>query len=99
VTPETDGSCHYFWAFARNYCLGEQRLTHQLREGVAGIFREDEIVLEAQQIAMDERPGHAFYNLNIDAGSVWARKLIDGLISKEQPAPPAKAVIPVRLVA
>ena len=35
ITPETDTTCHYFWAFARNYCLGEQRLTHELREGVA----------------------------------------------------------------
>ena len=57
ITPETDKTCLYFWAFARNYCLGEQRLTHELREGVAGIFREDELVLEAQQRAIDERPG------------------------------------------
>ena len=99
VTPETNGSCHYFWAFARNYCLGEQRLTHQLREGVAGIFREDELVLEAQQIAIEEHPDHQFYNLNIDAGSMWARRLIDGLVAREQPAPAAKPVIPVRLVA
>jgi vanillate O-demethylase monooxygenase subunit len=84
ITPEGDGTCHYFWAFARNYCLGEQRLTHQLREGVASIFREDELVLEAQQRAMDERPGKAFYNLNIDAGSMWARRLIDGLIKQER---------------
>jgi phenylpropionate dioxygenase-like ring-hydroxylating dioxygenase large terminal subunit len=99
VTPETNGSCHYFWAFARNYCLGEQRLTHQLREGVAGIFREDEVVLEAQQIAIEEHPDHQFYNLNIDAGSIWARRLIDGLVAKEQPAQMAKSVIPVRHVA
>ncbi|MEO7887704.1 MAG: aromatic ring-hydroxylating dioxygenase subunit alpha [Polaromonas sp.] len=92
VTPETDGSCHYFWAFARNYCLGEQRLTHQLREGVAGIFREDEHVLEAQQIAIDEHPDHQFYNLNIDAGSMWARHLIDGLIAQEKPPAPVIAI-------
>ena len=73
ITPETERSCHYFWAFARNYCLGEQRLTHELREGVATIFREDELILEAQQQAIDERPGYSFYNLNIDAGSMWAR--------------------------
>ncbi len=84
ITPETDGSCHYFWAFARSYMLGEQRLTHQLREGVAGIFREDEHVLEAQQKAIQAHPDHTFYNLNIDAGSMWARRLIDGLIAKEQ---------------
>jgi vanillate O-demethylase monooxygenase subunit len=99
ITPETDTTCLYFWAFARNYCTDEQRLTHELREGVANIFREDELVLEAQQQAMNDRPNHAFYNLNIDAGSMWARRLIDGLIAKEAPLNPAKQVIPIRLSA
>jgi vanillate O-demethylase monooxygenase subunit len=53
---------------------------------VAGIFREDELVLEAQQKAIDAHPDHRFYNLNIDAGSMWARRLIDGLIAREKPA-------------
>ena len=96
ITPETDGSCHYFWAFARNYCLGEQAMTHRLREGVAGIFREDELILEAQQKAIDEHPDHQFYNLNIDAGSMWARKLIDKLVAAELPA---GTVIPIRRIA
>jgi vanillate O-demethylase monooxygenase subunit len=96
ITPETDGSCHYFWAFARNYRLGEQRLTHQLREGVAKIFREDELILEAQQRAMVERPERTFYNLNIDAGAVWARRLIDGLVAREQPK---RTVVPIRAAA
>ncbi|MFO1244419.1 MAG: aromatic ring-hydroxylating dioxygenase subunit alpha [Ramlibacter sp.] len=96
ITPETDGSCHYFWAFARNYCLGEQRLTHQLREGVASIFREDELVLEAQQQAIHEHPDHQFYNLNIDAGSMWARRLIDNMVARERPRGGGAPVIPIR---
>ena len=96
VTPETDRSCHYFWAFCRNYNLNEQRLTHQLREGVAGIFHEDERVLEAQQQSMDERPGRAFQNLNIDAGSMWARRLIDRMVAAEAPA---RAALPLRSAA
>ncbi|WP_332702259.1 aromatic ring-hydroxylating dioxygenase subunit alpha [Devosia sp.] len=84
ITPETDKTCHYFWAFARNYKTSEQRRTHELREGVAGIFREDERILEAQQIAIDNNPDHVIYNLNIDAGSMWARKLIDAMIAGEQ---------------
>ena len=99
ITPETDTTCHYFWAFARNYCLGEQRLTHQLREGVASIFREDEAVLEAQQQAMAARPGHRFYNLNIDAGAMWARKLIDRMVAAETPQDPTRRVIPLRSAA
>lgn len=99
ITPETDTTCHYFWAFARNYSLTEQRLTHQLREGVAGIFREDEAVLEAQQRAIDARPGHRFYNLNIDAGAMWARKLIDRMVAAETPEDPSRRVIPLRTAA
>ncbi len=96
ITPETDTTCHYFWAFARNYELGDQRLTHELREGVATIFREDEVVLEAQQQAIDEHPGYSFYNLNIDAGSMWARKLIDKMIAAEAPPTEGSRVIPLR---
>lgn len=97
ITPETGNSCLYFWAFARNYCLDEQRLTHQLREGVAGIFREDELVLEAQQKAIEEHPDHKFYNLNIDAGAMWARRLIDKMVDAERGSPGAgSSVIPIR---
>ncbi|MEO6032263.1 MAG: aromatic ring-hydroxylating dioxygenase subunit alpha [Burkholderiaceae bacterium] len=98
VTPETERSCLYFWAFARNYCLSEQRLTHALREGVASIFHEDELILEAQQQAIDDHPGHRFYNLNIDAGAMWMRRLIDQRIDAEAagaapaPRPPALRV-------
>lgn len=90
ITPETNGTCLYFWAFARNYRLHDQRLTTELREGVATIFREDELVLEAQQKAIDANPGRPFYNLNIDAGSMWARRLIDRMTAREA-TPPAQA--------
>ena len=50
-------------------------------------------MLEAQHRAMTDHPDHKFYNLNIDAGSMWARRLIDGLIAKEKPV---AQVIPIR---
>jgi len=96
ITPETERSCHYFWAFARNYCLHEQRLTHELREGVSRIFREDETVLEAQQRAIDDHPGYRFYNLNIDAGAMWARRLIDRMVSAEHTGRTPGRSIPLR---
>jgi len=83
ITPETEKTCHYFWAFVRNYQLDEQRITTEIREGVSGIFHEDELILEAQQRAMDENPDRIFYNLNIDAGAMWSRKLIDKMVAKE----------------
>ena len=85
ITPETEKTCHYFWAFVRNHRLSEQRLTWEIRDGVSSIFREDEIILEAQQRAMDENPDRVFYNLNIDAGAMWSRRVIDRMIAKETP--------------
>ena len=38
------------------------------------IVAEDQVVLTAQQIAMEENPDAVFYNLNIDGGAMWARR-------------------------
>lgn len=84
VTPETQRTCHYFWAFVRNYRRDEQAVTHELREGVARIFKEDELILEAQQRAVDEFPERTFYDLNIDAGGVWARRKIEAMLDAER---------------
>jgi vanillate O-demethylase monooxygenase subunit len=91
MTPETDTTCHYFWAFVRNHRITEQKLTTEIRDGVANIFHEDEIILEAQQRAMNENPDRTFYNLNIDAGAMWARRVIDRMVARETTPPTAQA--------
>ncbi len=83
ITPETDRTCHYFWAFCRNYRLHDHGLTTKLRQAVHQVFAEDERILEAQQKSFDANPGRTFYNLNIDAGAVWMRRLIDEAIAGE----------------
>jgi phenylpropionate dioxygenase-like ring-hydroxylating dioxygenase large terminal subunit len=87
ITPETDRTAHYFWAFMRNYRLDSQLITTQLRDGVHGVFGEDEAMLSAQQRAIDANPDHEFYNLNIDAGGMWVRRLIQRMIEAEQQLP------------
>ena len=66
-------------------------MTTEIREGVAGIFHEDEIILEAQQRAISENPDRTFYNLNIDAGAMWARRVIDRMVARETSPPNAQA--------
>ena len=83
ISPSSDKHCLYFWAFVRNYALQDQRITTLIREGVSGVFAEDEDILEAQQRAIDEHPDKVFYNLNIDGGAMWARRLIDQMIAAE----------------
>lgn len=84
MTPETQTTSHYFWNFVRSYDLQSQKRTIDIREGVTGIFSEDEEVLEAQQRAIDENPGRVFYNLNLDGGAMWARRIIERMIAEER---------------
>ena len=50
-------------------------------------------------LAIDEHPGYTFYNLNIDAGSMWARRLIDKMVQAEAAPAGPKRVIPLRSAA
>lgn len=84
ITPETDRTSHYFWAFMRNYRLESQAITTKTRKGVSGIFAQDEDMLIAQQGAIDANPDHEFYSLNIDAGGMWVRRLLETAIEAEQ---------------
>ncbi|ANB04186.1 Rieske (2Fe-2S) protein [Streptomyces ambofaciens] len=83
ITPETDRTSHYFWAFMRNYRLDSQTITTQLRQAVHGVFGEDEEMLCAQQRAIDANPEHEFYSLNIDAGGMWVRRILEHMLAAE----------------
>ncbi|HEX2199034.1 MAG TPA: aromatic ring-hydroxylating dioxygenase subunit alpha [Burkholderiales bacterium] len=95
ITPQTGSTCMYFWTLLRNYRLRDQSLTNQLREANARIFEEDRAVVEAQQRALDEAGGAGIHNLNIDAGSVWARRIIDRMIGEEAAGPSAPGAAPL----
>ncbi|MBY6262797.1 aromatic ring-hydroxylating dioxygenase subunit alpha [Azospirillum sp. 412522] len=92
ITPESETSCHYFWNFVRTYRIDDAELTKQLNlahvNGGRGVYDQDHAVLEAQQKAIDRNRRQPFYNLNIDAGALWARRLIDGMIAAENGAAP-----------
>jgi len=83
ITPESEKTSHYFWSFQRNYCLGDQRITTQLRDGVHGVFGEDEVMLAAQQAAIEANPEYEFYSLNIDAGGMWVRRILERMLAAE----------------
>jgi vanillate O-demethylase monooxygenase subunit len=83
ITPVGPQECIYLWSFARDWAIDQQRLTTQLREGVVSIFREDEEMLLEQQRGINEHPDHEFYDLNIDAGGMWARRLISRMVAAE----------------
>ena len=84
ITPETDTSIHYFWGMARHFQAQNAELTDSIRTGQGKIFSEDLEILERQQQNLLDHPGRALLMLNIDAGGVQARKVIDGLLAAEK---------------
>ena len=90
LAPETATSCHYFWNFVRTFHRDDASLTRALQVAHVndgkGVYDQDHRVLEAQQRAILENPRQPFFNLNIDAGALWARRLIEDLVARERGA-------------
>jgi vanillate O-demethylase monooxygenase subunit len=91
LTPETDTTMWYFWGMARNFNPGDTNLTAQIRTGQGQVFAEDTAVLEAQQRNLLAYPDRRLLMLNIDAGGVQARRVIDRLLARELPPQPVAA--------
>ena len=96
ITPETETSIWYFWGMARNFRPDNAELTAQIREGQGKIFSEDLEMLERQQRNLEAWPERSLLKLNIDAGGVFSRKVIDRLIMQEQEAAAQRAEVPIR---
>ncbi|MGM9486765.1 aromatic ring-hydroxylating dioxygenase subunit alpha [Ideonella sp. YS5] len=86
ITPETETSIWYFWGMARNFQAHDQALTDKIREGQGKIFAEDLQMLEQQQKNLLAWPDRPLLKLNIDAGGVQSRKVIDRLLAAERGA-------------
>ncbi|AMO24630.1 aromatic ring-hydroxylating dioxygenase subunit alpha [Ramlibacter solisilvae] len=86
LTPETDKSMWYFWGMARKFNPRDKALTAQIKEGQGKVFAEDTQVLEEQQANLLRYPDRKLLMLNVDAGGVQARRIIDRLVAAEQPA-------------
>lgn len=86
ITPETETSIWYFWGMARNFKPHDKELTETIRVGQGKIFGEDLEMLEAQQASLLANPGRRILKLNIDAGGVQSRQVIDRLLEEEKKA-------------
>ena len=84
ITPETATSHWYFWGMARNFKAHDKALTATIREGQGNIFAEDREMLEEQQKNLLTYPERKLLALNIDAGGVQARRMLDKLIAQEK---------------
>jgi len=83
ITPETETSIWYFWGMARNFNPQDSALTDTIRDGQRKIFSEDLDMLERQQQNLLDNPTRSLLKLNIDAGGVHSRRILDRLIKAE----------------
>ncbi|WP_111893215.1 aromatic ring-hydroxylating oxygenase subunit alpha [Acinetobacter sp. MB5] len=83
ITPETETSHWYFWGMARHFQPENAELTEQIRAGQNTIFSEDLDMLEQQQQNLLRHPQRQLLMLNIDAGGVQSRKVIERLCAEE----------------
>lgn len=95
ITPESETSIWYFWGMARNFRPEDEALTASIREGQGKIFSEDLEMLERQQRNLEAWPDRGLLKLNIDAGGVRSRKVIDRLLADEQASQLQRKVIPL----
>ncbi|UFH51252.1 aromatic ring-hydroxylating dioxygenase subunit alpha [Pseudomonas sp. KNUC1026] len=88
ITPQTETSIWYFWGMARNFNPGDKALTASIREGQGQIFSEDLEMLEQQQQNLLRYPERNLLKLNIDAGGVQSRKILERIVAAERAAQP-----------
>ncbi|MFT0170154.1 Rieske 2Fe-2S domain-containing protein [Paraburkholderia mimosarum] len=86
ITPETETSIWYFWGMARSFAVHDASLTEAIRAGQGKIFAEDLEMLESQQRNLLTWPERRLLSLNIDAGGVQSRRVLDRLIAAERSA-------------
>ncbi len=83
MTPETETSHWYFWGMARSFSVSDRELTARIRDGQHKIFSEDRAVLERQQENLLRHPDRKLLKLNIDAGGIRSRLMIERALATE----------------
>lgn len=86
ITPETETTTHYHWAFARNYNLGDEETSDVLAKGGLQTFMEDVVVLERQQEALEIVKDRPVVDINIDNAPLQFRRILADRIAAEQEA-------------
>ncbi len=77
MTPESEGTHHYFWGMARNFRTDDPGFTARFKQQQGGVFAEDKELLEAQQKSIEANSDLKLSAYSIDQGGVRARQMIN----------------------
>jgi hypothetical protein len=83
ITPETDGSTHYFFMQAHGFSLDNSSITESLYNGVIAAFDEDQRIVEAQQQLIDSTPATEMVGLIADTALAHFRNIYQRALDEE----------------
>ncbi|MEO8858646.1 MAG: aromatic ring-hydroxylating dioxygenase subunit alpha [Burkholderiaceae bacterium] len=93
LTPETEGTTHFFWLHVRNFGVGNAELEASLVDGMNRTFEEDNVICTAIQLEQDATGVRQVAYLAIDAGPARVRRLLEQMVANEASAIRPKAEI------
>jgi vanillate O-demethylase monooxygenase subunit len=85
VTPDTENASHIFFAWSRNFLLGQEHDPH-FREQSYAVMEEDISFMPLQQRCIDAFGAFKSVPINADATLIEARRVIQRLLHNEQGA-------------
>jgi phenylpropionate dioxygenase-like ring-hydroxylating dioxygenase large terminal subunit len=84
MTPETERTTHFFWAYLNDFEGDDQNVSRSLLASLTEGFHEDKRIIEAQQETLDYDPSFQLLAISADAALVHFRRTLDKLIAAEQ---------------
>ena len=83
LTPETEGSTHYFWHVANGFNLDDASITAELHRQTDIAFAEDKFIIQAQQAVIDAHPDEKMVGIAADAALNQGRAILKRMLSAE----------------
>jgi phenylpropionate dioxygenase-like ring-hydroxylating dioxygenase large terminal subunit len=84
MTPETERTTHFFWAYLNDFEGDDPNVSRSLLASLTEGFHEDKRIIEAQQETLDHDPSFQLLAISADAALVHFRRTLDKLIAAEQ---------------
>lgn len=81
ITPETATTTHYFWSMSTN--ILDNGVPEEVFEQTARTFREDQEILELQQLRISSDPNHSMVDIASDVGGRHTRQFIARLFREQ----------------
>jgi vanillate O-demethylase monooxygenase subunit len=90
LTPETEGSTHYFFSHAHNFALDDSVVTEANYQSIAAAFGEDSRMIEGQAQVIARDPTRAMVGIAADSALTRYRRLVRAALEAERSADPVK---------